>query len=263
MSVRGRARDELMLQDVVSNVVLHEASGVTSRLTSGLTDRQVLFCNEYLVDLNATQAAIRAGYSARTATVQASRLLSKPEVEAYLAVLKRAREERTLVDADYVLRRLVEIDEMDVLDVLHSNGTLKAVHEWPKVWRQYVCGIEVMESRKKSSGSSSNVEEVLETVVKKIKWPDKIKNLELIGKHLSIQESMREEERLRREKFERHELEAMVTQADGTVTDGYKELTEVERVARIATLLELARARKAGNVEQAKMVGGDVQGGDE
>lgn len=79
-----------------------------------LSSKQERFIEEYLVDLNATQAAIRAGYSAKTARQIGEQLLRKPEVQQRIAEAQKARSERTQVDVDYVLRRMVEIDQMDV-----------------------------------------------------------------------------------------------------------------------------------------------------
>ncbi|MCE9762389.1 terminase small subunit [Citrobacter portucalensis] len=141
-----------------------------------LTDKQEMFCREYLVDLNATQAAIRAGYSDKTAQEQSSRLLSNVMVQDRISVLKSERNERVGVDAAYVLRRLTEIDQMDVLDVLLENGELKPVKDWPKVWRTTLSGMDVTEIAGDSAG-----------LLKKIKWPDKVKNLELLGKHIDVQ----------------------------------------------------------------------------
>ena len=78
-----------------------------------LTARQQRFVDEYLIDLNATQAAIRAGYSAKTAEPQASRLLTNVKVSQAVAVAMNARAERLHVDADWVLRRWVEIAQAD------------------------------------------------------------------------------------------------------------------------------------------------------
>ncbi|MDU9355263.1 terminase small subunit [Klebsiella sp. 141153] len=141
-----------------------------------LTDKQEMFCREYLVDLNATQAAIRAGYSDKTAQEQSSRLLSNVMVQNRISVLKWERNEKVGVDAAYVLRRLTEIDQMDVLDVLLANGELKPVKDWPKVWRTTLSGMDVTEMAGDSAG-----------LLKKIKWPDKVKNLELLGKHIDVQ----------------------------------------------------------------------------
>ncbi|WP_289365928.1 terminase small subunit [Pantoea stewartii] len=141
-----------------------------------LTDKQELFAREYLKDLNATQAAIRAGYSEKTANEQASRLLANVNVQNFVASLKAERVEQTGIDAAYVLRRLVEIDQMDVLDILLPNGELKPIKDWPKTWRTTLSGMDVTEMSGDDPG-----------FLKKIKWPDKVKNLELLGKHVDVQ----------------------------------------------------------------------------
>ncbi|EAB7527721.1 TPA: terminase small subunit [Salmonella enterica] len=142
-----------------------------------LTDKQEMFCREYLIDLNATQAAIRAGYSAKTANRTASENMSKPDIQSRIAELKAKRNEDVSINSRYVLARLVEIDQMDVLDILTSTGELKPVAEWPKVWRTTLSGLDVVEMS--SEGNTA-------ALLKKIKWPDKVKNLELLGKHIDV-----------------------------------------------------------------------------
>ncbi|HHZ71241.1 MAG TPA: terminase small subunit, partial [Methylococcaceae bacterium] len=78
---------------------------------SKLTDKQEMFCLEYIIDLNATQAAIRAGYSEKTAQKIGSENLSKPLIQARIAELMAERVDSIELDAKYVLKRLVEIDE--------------------------------------------------------------------------------------------------------------------------------------------------------
>lgn len=73
-----------------------------------LTDMQEKFCEEYLVDLNMTQAAIRAGYSTSAAAAQASKLVDKPQVRQRIQELKAARSQKTSIDAEWVLRECVE-----------------------------------------------------------------------------------------------------------------------------------------------------------
>ena len=68
-----------------------------------LTSRQQAFCEEYLIDLNALQAAIRAGYSEKTAKQIGSENLSKPDVAEYIAKLKAERSLETQIDAAWVL----------------------------------------------------------------------------------------------------------------------------------------------------------------
>ncbi len=74
-----------------------------------LNDRQRRFVAEYLVDLNATQAAIRAGYSPKTAKQQGSRLLTQADVQAAVELGQQKREVRTGITADYVLSSLQEV----------------------------------------------------------------------------------------------------------------------------------------------------------
>jgi phage terminase small subunit len=76
-----------------------------------LTAKQQMFCREYLVDLNGTQAAIRAGYSKKTAQEQAARLLSNVIVKEYVQSLMDERSERVEITADYVLTSIHEITE--------------------------------------------------------------------------------------------------------------------------------------------------------
>lgn len=71
-----------------------------------ITVKQKRFCEEYLIDLNGTQAAIRAGYSKRTANEQAARLLTKVSLQEYIRILKKERSERLKITADDVLENL-------------------------------------------------------------------------------------------------------------------------------------------------------------
>lgn len=147
-----------------------------------LTDKQKRFVEEYLIDLNATQAAIRAGYSERTAKDIGCQNLAKLNIQSFIQEAQAKRSERTQVDADYVLRRLVEIDQMDVCDIVTEEGHFKPIIEWPEVWRSYISGMDVAELTQ-GSGDDRKIMGLL----KKIKWPDKLKNLELLGKHINVQ----------------------------------------------------------------------------
>lgn len=149
-----------------------------------LTDKQELFAREFVKDLNATQAVIRAGFSERSARNQAHRLMTNDDILARIAELKKDRNNQVGVDAAYVLRRLVEIDQMDVLDIVRDDLSLKPVTEWPPVWRRYISGFDVAEMFE-YAGEDGGKE--LAGILKKIKWPDKVKNLELLGKHVDVQ----------------------------------------------------------------------------
>ncbi|WP_339053533.1 terminase small subunit [Arsenophonus endosymbiont of Crataerina pallida] len=142
-----------------------------------LTNKQEAFCREYLIDLNATQAAIRAGYSEKTAKDIACQNLAKLNIQKRIQDLMEERKNRIEVNADYVLKRLVDIDQMDVIDIFDESGDLRPIKDWPKVWRTTLSGFDIAAIRVDGA----------EALLKKIKWPDKIKNLELLGKHVSVQ----------------------------------------------------------------------------
>lgn len=149
-----------------------------------LTPKQARFVEEYLKDLNATQAYKRAGYTAKgnAAEVNAARLLSNAKVQRFIQERMQERSQQTQIDTNYVLNRLVEIDQMDVLDILEDDGSLKPVREWPQAWRRYLSGMDVAEMFE-GQGDERKVIGVL----KKIKWPDKLKNLDLLGRHVDVQ----------------------------------------------------------------------------
>lgn len=68
-----------------------------------------IFCKEYIVDLNGNQAAIRAGYSEKTARIQASKLLTNPNISARIEELKVARIEKVEVEAEWVIKELIDV----------------------------------------------------------------------------------------------------------------------------------------------------------
>ena len=74
-----------------------------------MNEKQKQFCNEYLIDFNGTQAAIRAGYSEKTANRIASENLSKLDIQAYLKELIKNRNERTRITQDEVIRDIIEV----------------------------------------------------------------------------------------------------------------------------------------------------------
>jgi len=145
-----------------------------------LTDKQQRFVEEYLIDLNRTQAAIRAGYSEDTAESQGSRLMSM-NVEVARAVKEAlaARSERTQVDADWVLDRLTMEAQADLGDLYGDDGELLPVKKWPLIWRQgLVAGIESLEERDETGAVIG--------MTRKVKLSDRVKRIELIAKHIDV-----------------------------------------------------------------------------
>lgn len=146
-----------------------------------LTAMMEAYCQSYIkTPENQSHAAIDAGFSPNTAAVKASVMMRDERIQKRIAELMEERNKRNRVSADYVLMRLVEIDQMDVLDILNDDGSLKPIREWPKIWRTTLSGFDL------SSTIMNMNEDSIETILKKIKWPDKVKNLELIGKHVDV-----------------------------------------------------------------------------
>lgn len=145
---------------------------------SNLTHKQALFIAEYLIDLNATKAAIRAGYSRNSANEQAAQLLAKPDIQAAIDAAKLARSERTQIDADWVLKRLAAEVEADLADLYDENNNLLPPEEWPLIWRQgLVTGVDI---------EAITVDGVEVGTVKKVRFSDRIRRLEMIGKHVKV-----------------------------------------------------------------------------
>jgi len=80
-------------------------------VTDKVNNKHELFCREYVVDYNGTQAAIRAGYSKKTAHVQASALLRNPKVLTRVRELQKEQTERLAISQDWVIHQLVDVVE--------------------------------------------------------------------------------------------------------------------------------------------------------
>lgn len=133
---------------------------------------------EYLLDPNATQAAIRAGYSEKSAGRIAGQLLEKTLVRAAILEARRERSEKTKIDAAWLLKRLADEATADVADLYDDEGNLLPVKDWPLIWRQgLVAGIDI------EVISADGVEI---GKVKKLRVSDRVKRLELIGKHIGV-----------------------------------------------------------------------------
>lgn len=149
-------------------------------MTRQLTPKQEAFCREYLIDLNGTQAAIRAGYSVKGAHVQAAQLLSNPKVQVFANQLKTERAQRTEITADRVLLEIGRLAFADIRSVFDESGRLLPVHMLPPEVAASIASIEVVTS-KVPGGDPVDVEHTA-----KIKFWDKRGSLELLGRHLKM-----------------------------------------------------------------------------
>ena len=161
----------------------------------GLTDKQRKFCDEYLIDLNATQAAIRAGYSPKTAEQTASRLLRNVKVQEYIAKRQKELSRSTEITQERVIKELALIAFSNNADYAHVvekkmkaevGGALVDVLDEdgkPVMYRtvEPVLTEELTEEQKRALAVIKKGREGLE-----VTSSDKVKALELLGKHLGI-----------------------------------------------------------------------------
>lgn len=144
-----------------------------------LNARQQRFVKEYLIDLNATQAAIRAGYSAKTAGAMGHENLKKPEIATAIAEGQVERARKLDITAERVLQEVARIGFSDVRKLFSESGQLKPIHELDDDTAAVVASIEV--SDRAIPGGEGDTERVT-----KIKAWDKGSALGQLGKHLGL-----------------------------------------------------------------------------
>ena len=139
-----------------------------------LTEKQQRFVNEYLIDLNATQAAIRAGYSVKTADAIGCENLTKPNIQQAIAVAMAERSKRTGVNQDRVVLELAKIAFVKMTDIVDDHGRIKGTATDDDL--ACIESIKYKESDNEFGGS----------VEREVKIGSKLKALELLGKHLGM-----------------------------------------------------------------------------
>jgi phage terminase small subunit len=152
-----------------------------------MTPKQERFVQEYLIDLNATQAAIRAGYSIKTAEEQGYQLLRKTSVAEAIAAAQQKRAVRTEITQDRVLQELARIAFFDLRSLYREDGSLKAMHELDDSAAAVLAGVDVVEMAggAKIGGADGGIEHV-PMYTKKAKIPDKVAALGLAMRHLGM-----------------------------------------------------------------------------
>lgn len=146
-----------------------------------LTEKQKRFGDEYLVDLVATKAAIRAGYSPSSAYSQGHDLLKKPEMQAYLDVKRRELQEKTGITMEKVLREYSRIAFFDPRQLYTVDGALKQIRDLDEDTAAVIAGLEVQEDFVSDSDDKEAV-----GCTKKVKFVDKIRALDSISRILGI-----------------------------------------------------------------------------
>ncbi len=137
--------------------------------------KQKTFCEEYLIDLNATQAAIRAGYSPKTAYSIGNELLNKPEIRAHIGKAMAERSARTGVNADRVIRELARVAFVNPTEVINID-TAEVYANASDDDKSAIASVKV----KRTNGENSV------SIEREVRFADKLKALELLGKHLGM-----------------------------------------------------------------------------
>jgi phage terminase small subunit len=154
-----------------------------------LTDKQKRFCEEYMIDLNATQAAIRAGYSEKTAKDIACENLAKPNIQQKISELQKAISERTQITADMVIKELAKVgfsnisDYLKVLDKEVDLGDSKDGTPNKIIVRDVEIFLTDEVGREKMA-VVSEIKRTRDGV--SLRLHDKVKALEDLGKHLGV-----------------------------------------------------------------------------
>lgn len=142
-----------------------------------LTAKQELFVNEYLIDLNATQAAIRSGYSKNTASEIGYENLRKPQIIEAIKVANAERALEAKVTPAMVLKELAKIAFVDIRKAFDENGHLLSIPDMPEDIARAIAGVDLSTYTDKDGNNE---------LTKKIKLIDKKGSLELLGKHLKL-----------------------------------------------------------------------------
>lgn len=146
-----------------------------------LTPQQLLFIEEYLVDFNGKCAAIRAGYSKKTAASIASFLLSKVNVQAEFQKRFQQKRESVGLTKENVLREIARLSFADIRKLYKESGELTPVHELDDDTAACVVGIEVFEEFEGEGKARTKIGET-----KKYKLASKTEALQMAGRHLKL-----------------------------------------------------------------------------
>lgn len=145
-----------------------------------ISDKQEMFCQEFMIDFNATQAAIRAGYSPKTAKQQGSRLLTNVDIQERLSELKNKASERLEITHDMLLRELANIGFSDIKEFYEEGLSLKEIVNLSSDKTKAISSIKKTLT---TFGSEDN-QGTKETI--EFKLHDKLAAIDKIGRHIGF-----------------------------------------------------------------------------
>ncbi len=141
------------------------------------------FCREYIKDLNGTRAAIAAGYAKKSAHVTASQLLSNPKVKELLAELTKKHADKLDLSTEKVLSELSSMGFSNMLDYIKTTEEGGAYVDLSSLTQEQAAAIQEVTVDEYVEGKGKHARKVKRT---KLKLVDKIRSLELLGKHLKL-----------------------------------------------------------------------------
>lgn len=148
-----------------------------------LPAKRIRFAQEFLIDGNATRAALRAGYSEHTARDQGYQLCKNPSVASYIKQLEQERAERTKITADRVLTELAKLGFADSRHFFTPDGALIPLQNLPE---EVSCAIQSIEVVTKPTGEKDENDYPIVERIHKIRMADKKASLELLAKNLKL-----------------------------------------------------------------------------
>lgn len=161
-----------------------------------MTNAQKRFCDEYLIDFNASRAykaAYKSCKSDLTARTNASKLLTKTNIQEYISEKQKEIEERTEITQKKIIQELAKIALFNIKDIYNENGTLKKITELDDDTAKAISGVKILQKagamkisiNPEGKDEEVPIEHIPEQTVE-FKTNDKVKALELLGKHLGM-----------------------------------------------------------------------------
>lgn len=130
-----------------------------------LSDKQIRFCKEYVIDFNATRAALDAGYSKKTAYSIGHENLKKPEIQLYIQTLVKKVENKLEITQERILQEYARLAFFDIGNLYDETGKLKAIDDLDEDTRRAIVGLDITVESSAENGSTD--------YVKKVKMADK------------------------------------------------------------------------------------------
>ncbi len=146
-----------------------------------INEKRKRFCEEYIKDLNGKEAAIRAGYSERTAKQEAYKLLNIDEVSDYVAKLQSKVAKRNEITIDELIQDLAEIKNINIVDLYDNDGSLLDLNSLPSEFTKCIQEITQIKSSWGKEGEN-------EKATTKVKFYSRLEAIEKLAKHLGFYE---------------------------------------------------------------------------